>query len=331
MTITLAGVVAAGLLTAGQGVAAQAGVSVSSLPQDVDSTPRSGAEVSDSGGYVTVSFPGSLRSPSSPPSGAAADVRTSLMTTDGPFTGDYVAAGAKGLEFSLKYAGRRPPRVMVVLVPAEGNLWFNDALLKFNETEGVWQPNNISFDLRAGWFDAYGDRNEDAWQAALRNVSAIGLNMRQIGTVNQSASVDHFRLLLDNEVFTPDAVLSERLFARFGVRDRRELTAAQRAQDSDGNGIADYLEIWVMQSDPDTDEGDLMVEVGRTAGGKSEVSWNAIAGGEYAVEVSDSPKGQYRAVAGASRVRADVKGRTTKVDDEDGSGGLRFYRVKQFK
>ena len=330
--ISLAGAMTAGLLAAVNGLAAQAGVSVGTLPPDVDSVPQSGAVVTDSGDYVTVAFPGSLRSPSSPPKGAAAEIRTTLMTSEGPFTGDYVAAGAQGLAFSLKFTGSKPPIATVVLVPAEGRPWYNKALLRYNAAVDAWQANNISFDLRAGWFDGRGDQNPEAWQAALHNVSAIGLDLKQVGTINQTASVDHFRLLLDNEVETPDAVLSERLFARFGVRDRRELTDAQRKQDSDGNGIADYLEIWVTQSDPDSeDDGDLMVEVSRTPEGKSEVSWTSVAGGEYAVEVSDSPKGQYRALAGAERVRATVKGRTTKTDDEAGSSGLRFYRVKQFK
>jgi hypothetical protein len=331
MMISLAGAVTAGLLAAANGLAAQAGVSVAALPPDVDSVPQSGAVVTDSGEFITVSFPGSLRSPSSPPKGAAAEIRTRLMTSDGPFTGDYVAAGAQGLAFSIKFTGSEPPRATVVLVPVAGRPWYNSALMRYNAAADVWEANNISFDLRAGWYDGRGNQNADAWQAALRGVSAIGLDLAQVGTIDQTASVDHFRLLLDNEVETPDAVLSEKLFARFGVRDRRELTAAQRAQDSDGNGIADYLEIWVTQSDPDSDEGDLMVEVSRTPQGRSEVSWTSVAGGEYAVEVSDSPKGQYRALAGAERVRATVKGRTTKTDEEDGSGGLRFYRVKQFK
>jgi hypothetical protein len=329
--ISLAGAMTFGLLAAVNGLAAQAGVSVSALPPDVDSVSQSGAVVTDSGEFITVSFPGSLRSPSGPPAGAMAEIRTRLMTSDGPFTGDYVAAGAQGLAFSLKFTGSEPPRAIVVLIPAAGRPWYNSALLKYNAAENVWQANNISFDLRSGWYDGRGNQNPDAWQAALRGVAAIGLDLMQVGTIDQTASVDHFRLLLDNEVETPDAVLSERLFARFGVRDRRELTAAQRAQDSDGNGIADYLEIWVTQSDPDSDEGDLMVEVSRSPEGRSQVSWTSVAGGEYAVEVSDSPNGQYRALAGAERVRATVKGRTTKTDDEDSNGGLRFYRVKQFK
>jgi hypothetical protein len=332
MKVSLAGVMAAGLLTAGQSIAAQAGVAVGTLPPAVDSVPESGAVIRDNGEYVTVSFPGSLGGvPSAPPAGAAATIRTSLMTSEGVFTGDYIAAGVQGISFSLMHTGTRPPRAAVVLVSASGVAWYNKALLKFNEAEGVWQANNISLDLRAGWRNLQGSQNEETWHAALRNVQAVGLDLVQLGSFSQTASVDHFRLLLDNEVETPDAVLSERLFARFGVRDRRELTDAQRKQDSDGNGIADYLEIWVTQSDPDSDEGDLMVEVSRTPQGKSEVSWTSVAGGEYAVEVSDSPRGQYRALVGAERVRATVKGRTTKVDNEDGSGGLRFYRVKQFK
>ena len=332
MTVSLAGVIAAGLLTAGQGVAAQAGVSVGTLPPAVDSVPESGAVIRDNGDYITVSFPGSVGIPTAPPPGAAATVRTSLMTAEGAFTGDYIAAGVQGLSFSLMHTGVRPPRALVVLVSAAGDAWYNDSLLKFNAAENVWQDNNVSFDLRAGWYDLAGNQSEEAWQAALRNVRAIGLDLVQVGSFGQTASVNHFRLLLDNEVETPDAILSERLFARFGVRDLRALTADQRKQDSDKNGIADYLEIWVTQSDPDSeDDGDLMVEVSRTPQGKSEVSWTSVAGGEYAVEVSDSPKGQYRALAGAERVRATVKGRTTKTDEEDGSGGLRFYRVKQFK
>lgn len=331
MMICLASVMTAGMLLAGQVFAAKAGVSVSSVPPNVDSVLRNLATASDVGGYVTVSFPGSLRSPSQPPAGAAADVRTSLMTTDGPFTGNYLTAGVQGLAFSIKYTGSQPPLATIVLVPEGGRPWYNRALLKFNAEENVWQENNVSFDLRSGWHDGRGNQSEANWQVALANVSAIGIDFLQIGAINQTASVDHFRLLLDNEVETPDAILSERLFDRFGVRDLRDLTEAQRSQDSDKNGIADYLEIWVMQSDPDSDEGDLMVEVHRTAEGRSEISWNTIAGGEYMVEVSDTPSGKYRALSNGTHVRASVKGREARTDEEESNGGLRFYRVKQFK
>ncbi len=332
MTIGLGFSVAAAMLMAGQAHGAQVGIAVSALPPDAVSTAEDGATITDNGSYVTVSFAGhrANRAPSSPPSGARAGIRTSLSTAEGAFTGDYLAAGAQGLSFELKYTGGTPPRVTVVLEPTAGLRWFNSVLVNFADADGEWVESNVSFDLQGGWFDARGNADPVAWQTALQDVASIGLNIIQAGAVSQSVSVDNFRLLLENEVWTPPAVLQNRLFARFGVHDPNQLTAEQRALDSSGNGIADWQEIMFTESDPDDALDSLLVKVNRNENGNNEVSWPANAGRVYRVLVADSPSGPFVALKGAEHIAAAARGRQVHVDDDE-VPGPRFYRVVQLK
>ncbi len=315
---------AASLLSAGRTQAAQAGITINTLPPETVTLSGGGAVVDDNGEYLTVAFRGRGLTPG----GANAGVRTTLETAQGRFTGDYLAAGVQGLAFDLKHTGLRPPIAEVVLTAGDGTRWLNHAVVSYSDTENTWHGNNISFDLRAGWKMDTGRRDAGAWEAALRNVASIGLNLSQVGTVAQTASVDNFRLLLDNEVVTPEAVLTEVLYARFGVNSVSELTAAQRALDSDGNGIADWKEIMFTESNPDDALDGLLVKVRRTVEGANEVSWPARAGRQYRVLVSDSPAGPFNPLPGAEAVNASVRGRMARTDTTEGP---RFYRVVQVK
>jgi hypothetical protein len=326
MTIGLGFSVAATMLLAGQAFGAQAGISISALPPDAVNTAANGAVIDVSGDYVTIAFSGhrANRSPSSPPPGAEGRIRTSLSTAEGAFTGDYLAAGVQGLAFSLKHTGDTPPRVIVVLEPATGRRWYNTALVNFADADGEWVENNVSFDLAGGWYDARGNRDPAAWDKALQSVASIGLDVLQAGALRQTVSVDNFRLLLPDEVWTPEAVLQERLYSRFGVRDPNQLTAAQRALDSDGDGIPDWKEILFTETDPDGESFDVWVR--RKQDGSNEVSWRAAAGKPYRVLVADSPAGPFRPLTGAEHVVASAHGRRAHVDNSDDQGS-RFYRV----
>jgi len=312
---------AVALFTAGQCPAAEAGIVINTQPPTVEVTTQ-GAVVQNEDDYVTVVFNGHGGTPKI----VTGTVLATLATADGAFTGNYVGAGVKGLAFRIKNSASKPR--VVVMLTANGCTWYNRALVKLGAEPGEWVANNVSLDLLGGWYRDDGKSTAANWDAALRNVEAIGLSMAQVGTASQSVSVDDFRLLLENEVLTPEAVLAQRLFARFGVNSDDALTEAQKALDSDGSGIADWQEILYTQSDPDDGTDDLLIAVHKTPAGQNEVSWSGVAGGRYRVLVADSPAGPFRALTGAEDVSTPVKGRVARPDTE-GAAGQRFYRVVQ--
>jgi len=250
---------------------------------------------------------------------AGGDAQASL------FTGDYTGAGVKGVTLKASATGATP-RLYVFLEDEVGRRWYLSEVSAPVPDSGI-ASSNLSFDRRAGWFTLSSKNSGDDFARVLANVSKLGVELVRTTQNAHSCTISDVRLLLADEVVTPSAVLSATVESRFGVSTLSALNAAQRLQDSDGDGITDVQEIMITETDPDDANSALDVNIVAGPNGEYEMSWNAVAGGKYRILRAAGAGMSFVAVA---ETQTDTNGRGKYVDSAAGIEKC-FYRVQQVK
>lgn len=272
---------------------------------------------------VTVTFP-EMNAGTLPPT-------TYLRITAGgagqnsAFLGDFASAGVTGVRFATASAGAKP-KVYLFVEDANRVRWYLSKDIAVG-ADGTVVVNNLALLLKAGWFTLDPDvvPSDGTFASSLGSVMRIGLEIHRYGIQAQSCSVADFRLLLADETQTPSAVLMAQLCERFSVGEVSALTAEQRSRDSDGDGISDYDEIAITESDPDDADSALAVRIAAVAGGY-QIEWNSVANGQYRIMRAD---GVGMAFIPIADVQTEALGMGKHVDP---AGRDRcFYRVQQVR
>ena len=310
-----------------------AGIVVASdLPINVeaDALTVTGAEtapisIDSVGRVVTVTFADQTLGGSPPVLGAVA-VGAALTTDAAAFSGDYTDSDASGILFSLASDSEVKPNVSVIVEVLNSRKWYCPSS-SFGAV-GTPSKNNVSLDFKEGW-TRDGQNSEALWLNDLKSVKAVGVRVLQNGLVAQSCEVSGFRLLLADQVVTPEAVLDDRILEWFG-KDREAVLLDEVASslDTDGDGITDLLEISMTQTDQLRRGATFGVSVAKAADGQVFLSWDVVAGGVYQVVRSTQPGKGYTKFG--APVVADETGGFEWPIDSDGDARY-FYRVKMIR
>ncbi len=294
---------------------------------DSDST-RANAVVfcMDTNGAITVLF----LAQSGPPNYTVANIIADAGASDSAFSGDYIAAGVKGLSFRIMSDGHSPRYPMVILGSSRsGRLWYN-ANVKVSAVAGEWVWNSVSFDRAAGWMtDAKGDL-DSMWKADLESVGMIGIRLSQRRREAQAYTVGQFRLLDQNGFITDPAVLTPlelALYERFGVKSIDLLTDAQKALDSNTNGMPDVAEI-LSEHDLGYANSIFAAQVQVDENGIT-IKWACVKGATYTVFRATNLVSGFSAMPGASDLQAVQTGYMTYKDTAATGTGPYFYKVKR--
>jgi len=275
---------------------------------------------------VGVHFPGS--DPAKiPPEGVVCLV-TGGSPANSPFAGNYLASGMESIAFKLNTT-TNTMSVSVVLVSVGGTQWNHP--VDVPSAAGTWATLVVPIALDGGWYMSEpGDADGSQWTQDLASVSYVGLAIGREGFSSQVATIDSF-ILAGTGFVTPPAVLlalGDALEARFGVRNFSDLTAAQKAQDADKDGMTDVNEI-LAGTDPDNKNSVFAATVAAIGPEGVTIQWPSVSGGVYTVSrCGDLVAGDFQALTAGYRLTATQDGtmsftdKTAKTD-----GGPYFYRI----
>ncbi|MDI6774261.1 MAG: hypothetical protein QME60_02535 [Verrucomicrobiota bacterium] len=277
-------------------------------------------------GYVIISFGQGNVSPSTPPDYAEAVLVADGGKADSPFTGDYVADGVKGVTFRVRGDGHTPGSAMVILRSRSGRIWSNDRF-QFPAEAGVWSTVTLSFERSAGW--TRGGADLDAkWDADIRSVTLIGIQMSRSGTDAQSYTIDDFMLLDADHM--PDALtpLERALRDRFGVTRREDVAPADQLVDTDFDGMTDLFEI-LSKYDSDFANAIFEAQILSVTDAGVTIRWTCVEGSKYTVLRGSQLTGGLDPLpdfAGLD-MPATETGYMTLVDTDAKGSGPYYYRI----
>jgi hypothetical protein len=263
---------------------------------------------------------------------ASGNLTANLSVAEGAFVGNYPEAGVKGLTFDALLDGSETATISVQFRGAEsGRVWW---LLGVESAAVLGQgySANVSLDMLAGWQWTGSSTKDTAarFAADLADVESIGLSIARGGEAAHTCTINSFKLLLANNVVTPDAVLEATLSQAFnGTTSVAELSESELKRDSDGDGIKDWQEIMSTQTDHlDADSAMKLSAVERVAAGVR-VQWDSVINGQYDVLRSDNVAGPYNTVIVSGHIGTE-NGVAEIVDTNVVNGvGPYFYRVQK--
>ncbi len=222
--------------------------------------------VSNADGSLTINFAEQSREVQ--PRFTRAALAADEGVADSHFRGDYIAGGVAGVTFQVR-ADATPYRARLVLFGAQsGRIWWRD--IDIAPTGGDWVNVEVALSRNDMW-DRNVFRTAANWEADLTDVDVIGLEIQPGSRDAQSYTIAEF-LILDaaGSAIGGEAELSpleRELLDTFGVTSISALTAADRLQDSDGDGMKDwerilaehddsaYIEMFEVRNITATDEG----------------------------------------------------------------------------
>ncbi len=278
---------------------------------------------SSSPGSITISFAGQA----GPPSYVVGTVVADGAAPESPFVGDYIEAGAAGVTFRICGDGNLPLNPSVILVGESGRRWFNPNV-SISQAAGEWILNQVAFDPESGWVCSSGGGPAE-WEDDLRHVVFIGVRLAQGGIGAQSYTIDEFRLIDANGFITPPADLTplqQALKDRFGVTSIDEIPDAQKAVDSDTDGMTDLYEILC---EYDLNFADSVFVAKPVAADETGITlrWACVAGKKYTVFRSEDLLSGFRTLSGAVDMVAAETGYMTYKDTTATGLGAYFYRI----
>jgi hypothetical protein len=317
-------------------VAALAGHAVAAVDENVEplswanSWSKGSVVVSNvvgSAARVAVHFPWS--DPGWPPPRGTIYLVTGGSPETSPFAGDYVAGGMKHLAFKLS-ANTNVTLVSAILrSTTSGTEW--KFPVQVPRTPNEWGVMTVPIEWDSRWYqNSPGDGNGGSWSQAIQSVSYVGVLVERSGFANQIVTVDSFILAGTGFITPPAHLLSfgDALEARFGVRNFKDLTASQKAQDLDGDGMKDVDEI-LAGTNPDNRNSVFAATVVSTTSSGVTIKWPSVSGGVYTVSRSrDLVGGVFGALADGYRLTATQDGFMEYTDRTvQANGGPYFYRV----
>ncbi|MCK5850545.1 MAG: hypothetical protein KAH23_06480 [Kiritimatiellae bacterium] len=280
-------------------------------------------------GSITVTF--AEQSASGPPALSAGTVVADVGISSDTFVGDYIAAGVKGLRFSIVSDGHRPSSAMLVLKNQDGRTWCNRNVV-VSEEAGKVVVNNVLFERSAGW-----DRNErstvdkDAmWLADLLNVGMIGIRLTQAGIEEQSYTVSKFMLVdVDGMISVGSLMpLQDALLIAFGVSTVGAVSQEQAGYDTDGDGMTDLTEIR-SENDEGYANSIFIAEMLKPDKNGTTIQWACVKDAEYIVLRSTDLNQGFTLLDGSTWTKADETGFMTYTDATAVDGKSYFYMIRK--
>ena len=164
----------------------------------------------------------------------------------------------------------------------------------------------------------------------IRDVRFVGVRLKPCGYGAQTLTVDSLILVGADFASAPALLvyLGDALEARFGVRALSSLTTAQKALDTDGDGMTDLDEI-LTGTNPDNVNSIFAAQVvGASAAGVT-IRWPCLEGAVYTVSrTSNLIAGTFIALSNGYRLTATSTGYMEFVDTTaQADGGPYFYRI----
>jgi hypothetical protein len=278
-------------------------------------------------GSVSIRFPNTL----TPDFSAGTLVPTSAGSS-GPFNGNYRAAMARSLSFTITGAGTTPAASRVVL--RSGKLEWSRLGLDISAQAGTPVLNRVSLDrVAGGWVTTARGDLDQLWRMTLENVDLVGIGLVKKTKCSgvQQFTVSGFTLDSDRSVgsLTP---LEEALYSRFGLIGAPEIVAAGLdAIDSNGNGMTDLNET-LAEYDPAYFAQNLFkIRIGGEASG-FKVTWACVVNKGYTLYRARSIEPSTRPEDGWQSVYSNVAAQTGYMQyvDVDAQAGMHyFYKVIQ--
>lgn len=202
------------------------------------------ATITSQDGVIKVSFPAG-----SYPDPQLAGVDADESVAPNAFVGNYLEAGIKGLSFRLMVESgeaEMPKGVSLFIIGGADDTRWTISDLVFNEVSGTWVANNIEIGAtRGAWY--HGQPRGQApldldalWTDTITDVKLIGLDLSRRGLAAQSYSITDFRFIGDGFISDPALLARVQDHLNQTASNVDKLTAAQMAQDSDGDGVSDY-------------------------------------------------------------------------------------------
>ena len=287
--------------------------------------------VSNAGaGMVIVSF--GAQDTNQPPPTTAIDVVTGGDPSVSPFAGNYVTSGVSNIVFKFKAQTSTNVSVSAVICGGPlGMTWTKQ--LPSPVGVGVLTTCSVSVAAMAGWNNGITSplfNQVEAWSNGIRNVKYVGVRLLPRSPEAMSFVVDSFILAGASYVSSPGllVLLGDALQSRFGVRNYSELTAAQKALDSDGDGMTDVNEI-LTGTNPDDRGSVFAAEVVASKAMGITIQWPCMEGCVYTVSrASDLVLGNFVALPDGTRLTATSSGYMEFTDvTANSEGGPYFYRV----
>jgi hypothetical protein len=246
-----------------------------------------------------------------------------------PFAGDFLANGMKSLAFRLSTTTNIMSVSAILKGTASSTVWKHRIAVP--QIAGTWSTVVVPLELDGGWYmSTVGDADASQWTQALVSVSYVGLIIERNGFSNQVATVDSFILAGNGFVTPPTALLAlgDALDARFGVRNYGDLSAAQKALDTDKDGMTDVNEI-LAGTNPDNPNSIFAASIVAVKSLGVTLEWPCVNGGVYTVSrCSDLVVGSFRVLVDGYRLTATQDGTMTFTDKSATTdGGPYFYRI----
>lgn len=246
------------------------------------------------------------------------------------FVGNYAEAGAKGVTFTLNHTGAAGTLGLSLALPS-GKEWKKTVELPAAQGQAV--PIVIPFTTAAGWKPGWTSQplaNADTQlQSALLFVSTLGIEVApELGAAAQSYTLDSF--VLGGAGTIPSALDTRILDAmrdRFGagIASYADVTAEQKAIDTDRDGMSDYLEIMAGTKWNDASSVFAAAIVDQGPAG-TKIRWPSQADATYTIwRSSDLASGFYPLETGWAAAGAT----TEYTDTTAGEAANYFYKVSQ--
>jgi hypothetical protein len=240
-----------------------------------------------------------------------------------------------GVRFKTTGDGQVPAGIQLVIrrefyaaLKDRSREWLHDGVA-VSAAPGEWMINLVPLAREKGWSTYYDftyvrKKEAESWAEDLGDVTMMVLRITPAGDGAQAYSVDQFQLMGVDGPTEPAQLTS--LQAYFGVNTVDELTAAQRAQDRDGDGMSDLNEI-LAGMDPEDASSVLAAKCRKVAGG-NEVMWDGVLGATYGVMRSTDLGGGFELIA--SGIGATSTAPMTYTDTAPVAGKPNFYKVVKY-
>lgn len=308
-----------------------------------------GGDTYDSGATVTYTPSGaagmtvSFGQGSFPPSGAVGGtIVVDGGVEDSPFHGNLVAASINTLKFTVSGDGGEPTvaRVQIRSSVGQRRKWLIDFTI--SRTPGETAVINLPLTIAAGWGTQW-EGNADAMLAEdLQSIESVFIKLTPGNPDGlaylpaQAYTISDVVVVNDDGISSPPGLLTpleEALIGNFGYGHGSvdSLTADMKGWDKDGDGMADYVEIWA-ENDEDYANSIFAADDIAIAADGVEITWVCVAGEAYTVLRSDTMYGTFSEVTALSALVASETGYMTEKDAEDvvvnGEGPF-FYRIRK--